>query len=186
MRGVLEALRAICLVVGAVVLYCALMALLWAVAVSLVRRAGRARRRRRVPDGPPASRTDQRALSWEELPGWLFRDRPWAVAVVLLGAPAIRQRTAEFVDFAARQIDWAGLLVASAAWPADQRLLVLTGYELAFDATPSEVERALSEPVTLNDMVRLLDDDQVERVHVAVDVRRGTVRLDEALTRLAG
>jgi len=186
MRGVLETLRATCLVVGAVVLYCAMMALLWAAAVGLVRRAGRARLRLHVRAGAPLAKgTDQRALSWEELPGWLFRDRPWAVAVVLLGAPAIRDRTAEFVDFADRRIDWAGLLAASAAWPADQRLLVLTAYELAFD-TATEVERALSEPVTLNDMVRLLDDDQVERVHVAVDVRRGTVRLDEALTRLAG
>ena len=182
-----EVLLTICTVVGAVVLYCALMAGLWALVMRAARRRALAKAEAReaaaaIAVGDPR---DRRAQSWEELPGWLWRDRPWAVAVVLLGAPAIRQRTAEFVDFAARQIDWAGLLVASAAWPADQRLLVLTAYELAFD-TATEVERALSEPVTLNDMVRLLDDDQVERVHVAVDVRRGTVRLDEALTRLAG
>jgi hypothetical protein len=104
---------------------------------------------------------------------------------VLLGAPVIGERTAEFVDFAERRIDWPGLLAASAAWPASQRLLVLTAYELAFD-TGTELERALSEPVTLNDLVRLLDDDEVERIQVAMDVRRGRVRLDEALTRLTG
>ncbi len=186
MRGVLDGLRTTCLVVGAIVLYCGVMALLWAAIVGLVRRAGRSRSRHRVlagaagPDG-----ADRRAQSWEELPGWLFRDRPWAVAVVLLGAPAIRERTAEFVDFGGRRIDWPGLLASSAAWPADQRLLVLTAHELVFD-TVTEVERALSEPVTLNDMVRVADDDAVARIQVAMDVRRGTVKLDEALTRLAG
>jgi hypothetical protein len=186
MRGVLDGLRTVCLILGAIVLYCGLMALLWAALVRLVRRAGRARLRRRTHGGEVVpSGHDRRARSWEDLPGWLFRDRPWAVAAVLLGAPAVRDRTAEFVDFAARRIDWPGMLAASAAWPADQRLLVLTAHELAFD-TATEVERALSEPVTLNDMVRLHDDDAVARIHVAMDVRRGTVQLDEALTRLAG
>jgi hypothetical protein len=184
MRGVLETLRTISLIVGAVVLYCAVMALLWAAGVALTRRVGRSRHRGGIR-GPAPGGTDRRAQAWDELPRWLFRDRPWAVAVVLLGAPAIRERTAEFVDFAGRRIDWPGLLAASAAWSTDQRLLVLTAYELAFD-TATEVERALSEPVTLSDMVRLADDDAVARIQVAMDVRRGTVEPDEALTRLAG
>jgi hypothetical protein len=183
MRGVLDGLQTISVIVGAVVLYCAAMAVLWAALVGLIRRVGRSRR---IPMlGRAVDAVDRRAQSWEELPGWLFRDRPWAVAVVLLGAPAIRERTAEFVDFSGRRIDWPGLLAASAAWSADQRLLVLTAHELAFD-TVTEVERALSEPVTLSDMVRLVDDDAVARIQVAMDVRRGTVQPDEALTRLTG
>jgi hypothetical protein len=187
MRGVLDGLRTICLIIGAVVLYCGLMAVLWAAVIRVVRRTGRARLRRRaqLAGQGVVGGADRRALSWEELPNWLFRDRPWAVAVVLLGAPAIRERTAGFVDFGARRIDWSGLLSASAIWPADQRLLVQTAYELAFDSA-TEVERALSEPVTLNDMVRIANDEAVARIQVAMDVRRGTVKLDEALTRLAG
>jgi hypothetical protein len=185
MRGVLDGLRTICVIVGAIVLYCAAMAVLWAALVALVRRARPRWRRRATADALAPGGADRRARSWQELPGWLFRDRPWAVAAVLLGAPVIGERTAEFVDFAVRRIDWPGLLAASAAWPASQRLLVLTAYELAFD-TATEVERTLSEPVTLNDMVQLLDDEEVERIHIAMDVRRGRVRLDEALTRLAG
>jgi hypothetical protein len=189
MRGVLDGLQTICLIVGAVVLYCVVMAVLWAALVRLLRAVGRSRPRdvpvRDVPVRGAAAGAERRAMAWEELPGWLFRERPWAVAVVLLGAPAIRERTAEFVDFAGRRIDWPGMLAASAGWPGDQRLLVLTAYELAFD-TATEVERALSEPVTLKDMVRLADDDAVARIQVAMDVRRGTVQLDEALTRLAG
>jgi hypothetical protein len=126
---------------------------------------------------------DRRAQSWHDLPPWLFRDRPWAVAVVLLGAAPIRDRTAEFVDFQGRRIDWNGLVRASTTWPAADRLMVMTAYELAFDTTTG-AERAVSEPVTLTDLVRLLDDDEVERVRVAMDVSRGRVEVGEALTRL--
>jgi hypothetical protein len=184
MQGVQDWLRAISLVVGAVVLYGAVMGLLWAAVVGLVRRAGRSRLgvRRQAVEPPPGG-AERRVHSWEELPGWLFRDRPWAVAVVLLGAPAVRERTAEFVDLAERRIDWPGLLAASAGWPADDRLLVLTAHELAFHPV-TRTQRALSEPVTLTDMVRAGDDDAVARIHVAMDVHRGTVGLDEALTRL--
>jgi len=187
MRSVLDWLRTISLVVGVVVLYCTIMALLWAAVVGLVRqpsRAGRFRlgRLRRVVQPMPGG-AQRRAHSWEE--------RPWAVVMVLLGAPAVRELSAEFVDFAERRIDWSGLLAASAAWPADQRLLVLTAHELTFDPAIG-VERASSElvtlddPVTLTDMVRIVDDDTVARIHVAMDVHRGTVDLDEALTRLTG
>lgn len=194
MRPVFDALWTVCAFVGAAVLYCAVMAGLWAVAVRLVRRVGLAHSRSRtgpvlvspVPVGVGAGAgADLRARSWSELPSWLFRDRPWAVAVVLLGAPLIRERTAEFIDFPARKIDWHGLVVASATWPADQRLLVQTAYELAWDSA-GEVVAEQSEPVTLADMMRLLDDDQQDRVRMAMDVRRGRVDVGEALTRLGG
>ena len=106
------------------------------------------------------------------------------LAVVLLGAPAVRDHTAPFVDFANRVIDWAGMLDASRSWPRDQRLLVLTAYEMAFD-TPGEVTRAMSEPVTLQDVVRHLDDDEVERIRVAMQIRRGRLEPEEGLTKLA-
>lgn len=145
-------LRTICTVVGAVVLYCALMAATWA----LVVRAGRRRAR-----------------------GLATRDPPWAVAVVLLGAPAVRHRTAPFVDVPNKVIDWAGMLEASSGWSRDQRLLVLTAYELASDPSGEP-----SEPVTLQDVVRHLDDDEVERIRVAMRIRRGRLEPDEGLTRL--
>ncbi len=191
---VLGIAQVVCTVVGALVIYCALMAAVWALLVRLVRTRAAVRSRLAAAGAaaldvggqsaqPDAA--DRRARSWDELPAWLSRDRPWAVAVVLLGAPAIRDRTATFVDFANRRINWIGLLTAAETWPADQRLMVMTAHELAFD-TVSDVERALSEPVTLQDMVTLLDDEGVERITVAMDVRRGRVELGEALTRLAG
>jgi hypothetical protein len=191
-RVLLSILWTVCAVVGAIVLYCGIMAGLWALAVRLVRQVGAARARHRVEpmlvSPVPAGAGDRRAQGWSDLPGWLFRDRPWAVAVVLLGAPPIRDRTAAFIDFSGRRIDWPGLLAGSAGWAADERLLVLTAYDLANDSgdVASTLERAQSEPVTLSDVVRLLDDDQVERVRVAMDVRRGRVEVGEALTRLGG
>jgi hypothetical protein len=182
---VVGVLRTICTVVGAVVLYCALMAAMWALVMRAARRRAQARADQRaaasaVAVGDPR---DRRALSFDELPGWLWRDRPWAVAVVLLGAPAVRDRTAAFVDFPNRIIDWAGMLDASEMWPRDQRLLVLTAHEMAFD-TPGEVARAMSEPVTLQDVVRHLDDDEVERIRVAMQIRRGRLEPDEGLAKL--
>ncbi len=185
----LGVLRTICTVVGAVTLYCALMAALWALVMRVGRRRAAAAAERRAEAGrlavaerPPGA--ERRARSWEELPSWLWRDRPWAVAVVLLGAPAVRDRTAPFVDFPARVIDWAGLLEESRGWPPDQRLLVRSAYEMAFD-TPGEVARALSEPVTLADVVRHLDDDEVERIRVAMQIRRGRLEPEDGLTALS-
>lgn len=184
-------LRTICTVVGALVLYCAVMAAMWAFVMRTARRRAQAKAEQRAaaeslavaePRRPGEPR-DRRAESWEELPSWLWRDRPWAVAVVLLGAPAVRDHTAPFVDFPNRVIDWAGMLDASQTWPRDQRLLVLTAYEMAFD-TPGEVARAMSEPVTLQDVVRHLDDDEVERIRVAMQIRRGRLEPDEGLTKL--
>ena len=95
----------------------------------------------------------------------------------------MRDHTAPYVDFPNRVIDWAGMLDASRSWPRDQRLLVLTAYEMAFD-TPGEVARAMSEPVTLQDVIRHLDDDEVERIRVAMQIRRGRLEPDEGLTKL--
>jgi hypothetical protein len=185
---VLGLVRTVCTVVGALTLYCALMAGLWA----LVMRAGRRRARvaaeraaaaRELAVAEPTGR-ERRARSWDELPAWLWRDRPWAVAVVLLGAPAVRERTAPFVDFPGRVIDWAALLDASAGWPPDQRLLVRSAYEMAFD-TPGEVTRAMSDPVLLQDVVRHLDDDEVERIRVAMQIHRGRLEPEDGLTALS-
>ena len=186
-------LRTICTVVGALVLYCALMAAIWALVMRAAQRRLRLAAERRVAaaeavvvgePGRAGAPRQRRARSWEELPSWLWRDRPWAVAVVLLGAPAVRDHTAPFVDFASRVIDWAGMLDASRTWPRGQRLLVLTAYEMAFD-TPDEVARAMSEPVTLQDVVRHLNDDAVERIRVAMQIRRGRLEPEEGLTRLS-
>ena len=185
-------LRTICTVVGALVLYCALMAAMWALVMRAARRRAQLAAERRaaaaeavvVEPGRAGDPRDRRAKSWEELPSWLWRDRPWAVAVVLLGAPAVSDHTAPFVDFANRVIDWAGMLDASRTWPRDQRLLVLTAYEMAFD-TPGEVARAMSEPVTLQDVVRHLDDDEVERIRVAMQIRRGRLEPEDGITTLS-
>lgn len=177
-------LRTICTVVGALVLYCALMAAMWALVLRTARRRAAARAEQRVAaEALGVAEPHRRAESWEDLPSWLWRDRPWAVAVVLLGARSVRENTEPYVDFPNRVIDWAGLLDASEAWPRDQRLLVLTAYEMAFD-TPGEVARAMSEPVTLRDVVRHLDDDEVERIRVAMQIRRGRLEPDEGLTKL--
>jgi hypothetical protein len=190
---VLGVLRVICTVVGAVALYCALMIGLWYGVMRAGRHRARANAERRaaaraVPvtttgEDKPVGR-DRRARSWEELPSWLWRDRPWAVAVVLLGAPAVRERTAPFVDFPNRVIDWKSLLEESRAWPPDQRLLVQSAYEMAFD-TPGEVTRAMSDPVTLRELVRHLDDDEVERIRVAMQIRRGRLEPEDGITTLS-
>ena len=101
-------LRTICTVVGAVVLYCALMAAMWAVVMRAAKRRARMAAEREAAAAAlavaeprrPGDPRDRRAKSWDELPSWLWRDRPWAVAVMLLGAPAVRDHTAPYVDFA--------------------------------------------------------------------------------------
>jgi len=132
---VLGVLRAICTVVGAFVLYCAVVAALWHGLIRAGRRRGRRQAERLaaargIPVVEPDGR-DWRSRPWDELPSWLWPDRQWAVAVVLLGAPAVRDRAAPFVDFGNHVVDWTALLEESRAWPADQRLLVQTAYDAA-------------------------------------------------------
>ena len=144
----LGVLRAICTVVGAVVLYCAVIATLWYALIRAGRRRGRKHAERRAaadatPVGPGGAAVERErpAGSWDDLPSWLSRDRPWAVAVVLLGAPAVADRTAPFVDLATRSIAWTALLEESRSWPPDQRLLVQSAYELS-----AQIRRGRLEP----------------------------------------
>jgi hypothetical protein len=142
---VLGVLRAICTVVGAFVLYCAVIAALWHGLIHAGRR--RAHRRaghRAAARGIPVVEPDRRewlSRPWDELPSWLWPDQSWAVAVVLLAAPAVRDSTAPFVDFGNHVIDWTALLEASRAWPPDQRRLVQDAYQAA-----RQVGRARLEP----------------------------------------
>jgi hypothetical protein len=145
---VLGLLRTICTVVGAVVLYCAVVAALWYGLVRAGRRRGRRRAERRaaaraVPVVPGKTRTDPErpAEPWPELPPWLWRDQSWAVAVVLLAAPSVRDRSAPFVDVPHREIDWTALLEESRNWPADQRQLVRSAYEVS-----TQIRRGRLEP----------------------------------------
>jgi hypothetical protein len=140
--------RAICMVVGAIVLYCAVIAAVWYGLIRAGHRRGRRHAERRaaarampvVPAAAPAER-ERPARSWDDLPSPLARDRPWAVAVVLLGTPAVRDRTAPFVDVAHHSVDWSALLEESNAWPPDERMLVRSAYELS-----SQVRRDRLEP----------------------------------------
>lgn len=144
----LGVLRAICTVVGAVVLYCAVIAALWYALIRVGRRRGHRHADRRaaarampvVPSAAPVQPV-RPAGSWDDLPSWLWPDRPWAVAVVLLGAPAVRDRVAPFVDFTTRSVDWTALLEQARAWPPDQRRLVQSAYELS-----ARVRRGRLEP----------------------------------------
>jgi len=142
---VLGVMRAICMVVGAFVLYCAVIAALWYAFVSAARRRGRGQAASlAAASGIPVVQPDGRqwrSRPWDELPSWLWPDRPWAVAVVLLDAPAVRDRAAPFVDFDHHVIDWTALLEESRAWPPDQHRLVQDAYEAAW-----QVRRARLEP----------------------------------------
>ena len=189
----LGVMRTICTVVGAVALYCALMGALWYGVVRAGRRRALVRARRRAaaravpvtgPDPADAASGERRARSWAELPSWLSRDRPWAVAVVLLGAPSVRERTGPFVDFPNRVIDWKSLLTESRAWPPDQRLLVQSAYEMGFDS-PGAATRAMTDPVTLRDLVQFLDEDEVERIRVAMQIRLGRLAPSDGITTLS-
>ena len=187
-------LRAICAVVGAVALYCGLMAVLWYGAMRAGRRRARMHAERRAgarsvavaeAETGASGGGERRTRSWEELPSWLWRDRPWAVAVVLLGAPSVRDRTAPFVDFPNRVIDWKSLLSESRTWPPDQWLLVRSAYEMALDI-PWRDRRRRDDPVTLGDLVRHLDEDEGERIRVAMQIRCGWLEPEDGMTTLLG
>lgn len=185
-------------VVGGLVLYCALIAGLWAATVRLVRLRGRAMAASRPAPARAPSRAaapapaalvpigERRASSWDQLPDWLARDRPWAITVVLLGAPEIRDRTQRFVDFRRRRIDWEGLFDEATGWSANERLLVTTAYDLSGGLARSIDPTPAPQPVTLDEVVSVLDEQKVRRVLVALDLRRGRCELDEALAQLVG
>ena len=130
-------LRAVCTVVGVFTLYCTVVAMLWYGLVRAGRHRGRRRAERRaaaraIPVVPSEVRIgpEQPPEPWPELPSWLWADQSWAVAVVLLGAPSVRERTAPFVDVRHREVDWASLLDQARTWPADQHQLVRGAYQL--------------------------------------------------------
>ena len=133
-------LRTICTVVGAVALYCGLMGVLWYGLMRAGRRRARMHAARRAA---PVVRTEG-PRTWDELPSWLWPDRSWSVAVVLLGTPSMRERTAPFVDFSNRVIDWPSLLAESHGWPAEQRLLVQRAYETVGRLEPEDGITTLS------------------------------------------
>ncbi len=172
----------LCTVVGACTLLSLLVLGAWIVLVEWARRKAPPPPLPAVA-GEDALRLERRARTWDDVPGWVARDREWAVAVVLLGAPAVADRTHRYVDFAARHIDWPALLLKAIDWPEDQRLLVHTAFDLA--APDRETKGRVNRHVTLQ---QLLDaEDQVaERVQTAVDMRRGRCDYRTALSRTGG
>ena len=178
MQSFWNVVQIVCMVVGAWTLLAALFAAVWTALVRgrregtvHDRRTSTGGDRRRTAPAAEALGSERRAQSWDEVPGWVTTDREWAVAVVLLGAPAVAERTDPFVSFSERSIDWPGLLLAAASWSEDDRLLIYTAYDLA------EVSRVTGEPlagerVTLKQMADV-GDDLAARLQVAMDVRRG-------------
>jgi hypothetical protein len=73
----------------------------------------------------------------------------------------------------------------SRAWPPDQWLLVRSAYEMALDI-PWRDRRRRDDPVTLGDLVRHLDEDEVERIRVAVQIRCGWLEPEDGMTTLLG
>ncbi len=117
-----DAFRTVCLVVGMVTIYAVVAGslLVWVIR-SVKRRA--AQRVGRIAEGAPSG-IDRRARSWDELPEWVQADREWAAAIVVLGSPALADRTVDYVDFLNRSVDWAGLRSAAQSWPGHERELV--------------------------------------------------------------
>ncbi len=176
---------ALCALVGAFTLA---NLLVLGVCVLLVERA-----RRRTPlttrsaGGPSVGSAgrERRARTWHNVPGWVARDREWAVAVVLLGTPVVADRTHRHVDFARRAIDWPGLLIDASDWPENDRLLVYTAYDLTASTADDTTE---SSPVGLVTLPQLADMDAsvAQRVQAAVDIRRGRCDYLTAVSRAGG
>jgi len=163
-----------------VAVYCLVVG---AVASAIIRGAQRTRPTVQPPTEPaaaPPAAADRRGATWSQLPGWVSRDRAWAAAVVLLGAPDLADKTAPFVDFAARRIDWLGLRLAATAWPRRERLMVDVAHDLTIDAAPQLDDLYPGEPVTVTDLLTDLDQARVDLVYAAVDVHRGTCSLEHS------
>ncbi len=127
---------------------------------------------------PSERRGEGGGRRWYDAPGWVSRDRAWAV-VVLLGAPSVAERTGAFVNLSARSIDWAALLEEASGWAAEDRLLVFTAYELASSSTHSPTEPGAG-PLPVQQQKPVMDDEVAERLQSALDVRRG--RVDHLVT----
>lgn len=118
-----------CTVVGMVTLYTLVAGSLAVWCLRMLRRH-RARVAGRLAGGAPMG-IDRRARSWDELPEWVSQDREWAAAVVVLGSASIAERTAGHVDFAERQVDWAGLRRSAGEWDLHARTLIEVADSLA-------------------------------------------------------
>jgi len=120
---------------------------------------------------PPAGTPDRRGAAWGAVPDWVARDRQWAVAVVVLGTPALAERTRPFLDLTSRRVDWLGLRLAARTWPAHLQVLVDVAHDLADEHDVAD--HSPSTPVTVASLVRTLDRADLELVQTALDLRRG-------------
>lgn len=161
-----DAVLVVCTVVGALTLWALLTAPFF------VRIMRRSRHREIAAPADTADPVARRATSWSEVPSWVKHDREWAAAVVLLGSDPIGDRTTPFVDFPARRIDWLGLRLAAADWPAHDKLLVEVAYDLAY-GQHEPTDGTMRAPVTVADLAERLDASELDLVHEAVTVRRG-------------
>ncbi len=189
-QSVWHVVETTCAIVGAWVLLAALVATVWTVVVGRDRGMRLERAALPVEEVSVASQGadqpgERRAQTWADVPGWVARDREWAVAVVLLGAPTVADGTHPFVDFPSRTIDWPGLLVEASSWAEEDRLLVYTAYDLASDSRDAKGDRLGGDHVTLAQMVGL-DHDVADRLQAAVDVRRGRCDYLTAVVRAGG
>lgn len=172
-------------VVGACTLVTLLLLCVWMVLVERARRRAAGAAPALVVVAQDGPRLERRARTWDDVPGWVSRDREWAVSVVLLGAPAVADRTHAHVDFARRSIDWPGLLMAATGWPEDERLLVYTAFDLAAGSRDAKPEGLAGRHVTLQQVLDV-DEQVADRVQAAVDVRRGRCDYLTALARAGG
>lgn len=203
MAKLLDVVLMICTVVGALTLWAAVTGVIASWVLRRIKRvrapgesggvAGPGSGRSTRPSSASAptvagAQTDRRAQTWADVPSWVARDRKWAVAVVLLGAPEIAARTHPFVDFSSRRIDWTSLLAQAAEWPRRQRLLVSVAHDLVGSlGQASDAPTVVSaDTVAVADLVTDLDQYALDRVHTAVDLRRGTCSFDEAVERAGG
>ncbi len=170
----LHVLRLMVTALAGLLLYCLIVAAL----VSFVIRG--VQRNRPVIAPPEEEPQERRGDRWSAVPGWVAGDRDWAVAVVLLGAPDLAERTEPFVDFAARRIDWLGLRLTATSWPRRERLIVDVAHDLAGGAAPELDEVYPGEPVAISELLGDLDQPHVDLVHAAVDLHRGACTLTYA------
>lgn len=175
----------LCAAVGACTLVTLSLLSLWLVLVERARRRADSAAPARVVPAQGGVWRERRARTWDDVPGWVSRDREWAVSVVLLGAPAVADRTHVHVDFARRSIDWPGLLMAATSWPDDERLLVYTAFDLAAGSRDAKPDELAGRHVTLQQILDV-NEQVAERVQAAVDVRRGRCDYLTALTRAGG
>ncbi len=146
----LYVLRLVVIALAGLLLYCLVLG---ALASFIIRGV---QRNRPVVAAPEREPQERRGGRWS-VPGWVARVRNWAVAVVLLGAPDLAERTSPYVDFAVRRIDWLGLRLAATSWPRRDRLIVDVAHDLASGAAPELAEVYPGDPVALTELLGDLD-----------------------------